>query len=139
MDGLDRKLDGKTLLREQCYVCWMTPTQASPPSGKSAADIRAEHHDYLLVLERRGVLFAAGPFIDEHGERDGAGMIVIRAATRALAEEIAFAEPYTKAGMRAMKLTPWQRNEGVLNLQIRFADGVMEIDNRTYALTPPAR
>jgi len=138
MDALNRKVDGKTLLREQCYVCWMTPTAAAPPSGKTAADIRAQHFAYLLELERSGVLFAAGPFVDETGVRHGAGMLLIRAATRAEAETIAYAEPYTKAGMRQMTLTPWQRNEGALNLRIRFADGVVEIDNRTYTLAPPA-
>jgi uncharacterized protein YciI len=137
MSTLDRDADRKTLLREQCYVCWMTPTNAGAPAGKSAADIRSEHHRYLVELERRGVLFAAGPFVDETGERHGAGMIIIRAASRAEAEQIALAEPYTKAGLRAMALTPWQRNEGVLDLRIRFADGVVEIDNRTYALTVP--
>jgi uncharacterized protein YciI len=137
MEALNRKVDGKTLLREQCYVCWMTPTDAPPPSGKTAADIRTEHFAYLLELERSGVLFAAGPFVDEDGVRHGAGMLLIRAATRAEAERIAYAEPYTRAGMRKMTLTPWQRNEGALNLSIRFADGVIEVDNRTYTLAPP--
>lgn len=137
MDGLDRKVDGKTMLREQCYVCWMTPTDAPPPAGQSAADIRAAHFAYLLDLERNGALFAAGPFVDEAGARHGAGMIIIRAKTRAEAETTAFAEPYTKAGMRKMTVTPWQRNEGTLNLRIRFADGVIEVDNRTYALSSP--
>jgi uncharacterized protein YciI len=138
MDALNRKVDGKTLLREQCYVCWMTPTDAAPPAGKTAADIRTDHFAYLLELERSGVLFAAGPFVDKDGVRHGAGMLLVRAATRAEAEAIAYAEPYTKAGMRKMTLTPWQRNEGTLNLRIRFADGVIEVDNRTYALGPPA-
>jgi uncharacterized protein YciI len=137
MNDLNRKVDGKTLLREQCYVCWMKPTDAPPPPGKTAADIRSEHFAYLLGLERSGVLFAAGPFVDENGTRHGAGMLLIRAASRVEAEKIAFAEPYTKAGMRAMELTPWQRNEGSLNLRIRFADGVVEIDNRSYSLTAP--
>jgi hypothetical protein len=76
--------------------------------------------------------------VDEDGVRHGAGMLLIRAATLAEAEKIAYAEPYTKAGMRAMALTPWQRNEGTLNLSIRFADGVVEVDNRTYTLRPPS-
>lgn len=136
MDGLDRHVGSRTMLREQCYVCWMTPTDAPPPAGKTATDVRTEHFAYLLDLERSGILFAAGPFVDETGTRHGAGMIIIRAGTRAEAEAIAFAEPYTKAGMRTMVLTPWQRNEGTLNLRIRFADGVVEVDNRTYALAP---
>jgi len=136
MEGLDRHVGSRTMLREQCYVCWMTATDTPSPAGKTAADVRTEHFAYLLNLERSGVLFAAGPFVDETGTRHGAGMIIIRASTRAEAETIAYAEPYTKAGMRKMVLTPWQRNEGTLSLRIRFADGVVEVDNRTYALAP---
>jgi uncharacterized protein YciI len=136
MEGLDRQVGSRTMLREQCYVCWMTATDAPPPAGKTTADVRNEHFAYLLELERSGVLFAAGPFVDETGVRQGAGMIIIRASTRAEAEAIAYAEPYTKAGMRKMVLTPWQRNEGTLNLRIRFSDGVIEVDSRTYALAP---
>jgi len=136
MDDLNRKVEGiqRSLAREQCYVCMMTPTDAPLPKGKSAPEIRIEHHEYLLDLERRGILFGAGPFVDENGVRHGAGMIIIRAKSRAEAEAVAFAEPYTKYGMRKMELTPWQRNEGAINLEIRFADGVLKVDNRTYAL-----
>ena len=81
-------------MREQCHIFWMFPTDAPPPPGKTAADIRTEHFAYLLELERSGVLFAAGPFVDEDGVRHGAGMLLIRAATRAEAETIAYAEPY---------------------------------------------
>jgi uncharacterized protein YciI len=139
MSDPNQAADRSHILREQCYICWMTPTDAAPPADRSADDIRTEHFAYLRDLERRGVLFAAGPFVDEGGARHGAGMIIVRAATRAEAESIAYAEPYTKAGLRTMTLTPWQRNEGVLNLQIRFSDGVMQVDNRTYAIGAPAK
>lgn len=86
MGDLDRKVDGKRLLREQSYICWMTAIDAAPPSGRTAAEIRNEHFAYLLELERRGVLFAAGPFVDENGERHGAGMLILRAKSRAEAE-----------------------------------------------------
>jgi uncharacterized protein len=137
MTTLNRSSAGKARLREQCYVCWMTPTGNPPPQGKSEAQIRAAHFEYLRELERSDLLFAAGPFFDENGERHGAGMIIVRAKTRADAEAVAFKEPYTAAGMRTMTLTPWQRNEGSLNLRIRFLNGVIEIDDRTYALAPP--
>lgn len=125
-----------SLVREQCYVCWMSPNDKAPPMPMSKEQMRLVHHEYLLDLERRGILFGAGPFVDESGQRHGAGMIIIRAASRAEAEALAFAEPYTKAGQRTMVLTPWQRNEGVVNLQVRFADGVLQVDNRHYKLSP---
>ncbi len=39
-------------------------------------------------------------------------MIIFQADTRAEAEAIANAEPYIKAGVRELKLTPWQRTAG---------------------------
>jgi hypothetical protein len=30
---------------------------------------------------------------------------------------------------------PWQRNEGTLKLELRLADGVLRMDDRTYTLT----
>ena len=126
----------KSLVREQCWVCWMTNNDAPPPLALSKEEMRLVHHDYLLDLERRGILFAAGPFVDDKGHRQGAGMLIIRAKDRGEAEAIAFAEPYTKAGQRLMTLTPWQRNEGTVNLRLCFADGVLEVDNRRYKLSP---
>ena len=117
MDATDRTLSGlaqkveaiqKSLVREQCWVCWMTPNDDAPPMTQSKEEMRLIHHDYLLELERRGMLFAAGPFVDDKGHRHGAGMLIIRARNRADAEDIAFAEPYTKAGQRIMTLTPWE-------------------------------
>jgi uncharacterized protein YciI len=122
------------LSREQCYVLMMRANPAAPPLAMSAAEIRIAHHDYLLDLERRGILFGAGPFIDETGARHGAGMIIIRAASRAEAVTVGNAEPYTSAGQRLMDFLPWQRNEGTVKLSLRFAEGVLDIDGRSYRL-----
>jgi uncharacterized protein YciI len=147
MDATDRTLSGlaqkveaiqKSLVREQCWICWMTPNEDAPPMTRSKEEMRLTYHDYLLDLERRGILFAAGPFVDEKGHRHGAGMLIIRARNRAEAEDIAFAEPYTKAGQRIMTLTPWQRSEGTLTVRLSFADGVLEVGNRRYKLSPDA-
>ncbi|MGE5540126.1 MAG: YciI family protein [Gemmatimonas sp.] len=123
-----------SLSREQCYVLMMRPNPDAPPMPRPAEEMRIVHHEYLLDLERRGVLFGAGPFVDETGNRVGAGMIIIRAANRSEAESIGLAEPYTAAGQRLMEFIPWQRNEGSVRINLRFADGVLEVDRRTYRL-----
>jgi uncharacterized protein YciI len=123
-----------SLSREQCYVLMMRPNPDAPPMPRPAEEMRIVHHEYLLDLERRGILFGAGPFVDETGKRVGAGMIIIRAASRAEAEAIGYAEPYTAAKQRLMEFIPWQRNEGTVRLNLRFADGVLEVDNRAYRL-----
>ena len=134
--ALNRSSFGIKLAREQCYVCWMSAPENPPKLRKSRTRIRKEHHDYLVDLERKGILFGAGPFMDEKGERVGVGMLVIRANSTAAAKRIANAEPYTKAGQRIMTVTPWQRNEGTVRLAINFADGELNLDNRTWTLVP---
>ena len=50
------------LVREQCYLLMMRPTDPppdNPPKGQD--ELRIEHHAYLVDLERRGVLVGAGP------------------------------------------------------------------------------
>lgn len=136
--ALNRPSFGIKLAREQCYVCWMTAPENPPKLRKSRTRMRKEHHDYLVDLERRGILFGAGPFVDEKGERVGVGMLIIRAPSTAAAKRIANAEPYTKAGQRVMTVTPWQRNEGTVSLSINFADGELKVDNRTWSLAPKA-
>ena len=101
--------------------------------------MRMVHHRYLVDLERRGILFAAGPFVNEKGERVGVGMLIIRAKSTAEATKIALREPYTKAGQRIMTVTPWQRNEGSTRLSLNLADGELKLDNRTYTLSPKGR
>ena len=134
--ALNRSSFGIKLAREQCYVCWMSAPENPPRLRKSPTRIRKEHHDYLVDLERKGILFGAGPFMNEKGERVGVGMLIIRANSTAAAKRIANAEPYTKAGQRIMTVTPWQRNEGTIRMAINFADGELSLDNRTWSLAP---
>tara|TARA_Y100000588_G_scaffold261329_1_gene275917 strand:+ start:378 stop:824 length:447 start_codon:yes stop_codon:yes gene_type:complete len=132
-------LGKRALAREQVYLCIMTNVEP-PPDGKPPREgLMHDHKTYLRDLERRGLLFGAGRLINEdEGEHAviGHGLIVIRAKTRAEAEEIAFQEPFTKAGYRTMVLHPWQRNEGSVDISIRLMDSVLEIDSRTYDLVP---
>lgn len=117
----------------------MSAVKDPPAPPKPPDRMRRDHHHYLVDLERRGVLFAAGPFMDEKGVRVGVGMLIIRAKSTKEATRIAMREPYTKAGQRHMTVTPWQRNEGAMRLALNFADGELRIDDRAYSLTPKDR
>jgi hypothetical protein len=61
-------------------------------------------------------------------------MFILRAETRAEAEAIAFEEPNTKAGLRRMRIIPWARGEGDINISISFTNGTVKIDRRGYLL-----
>jgi uncharacterized protein YciI len=125
------------LQREQCYLIMMRPAENPPEPPKPQAEMRLEHHDFLCEMERRGVLFAAGPCRDDEGWTRGTGLLIFRAASRAEATELAMQEPYTKHGQREIDVIPWQRNEGNMRMTLNLADGVLEIDNRRWSVGPP--
>ena len=125
----------RPLSREQCYLCIMTLVQTPPNSSPSKESLRAEHKKFLASLENEGRIFGAGKLenAQENESTDlGFGMFILRANSRKEAEQIAFQEPYTKAGHRTMRLIPWQRTEGDINIRISFTNGTMTIDRRSF-------
>ena len=124
------------LQREQCYLVMMRPAQDPPEPPIALAEIRIQHHEYLIEMEKSGVLFAAGPLRDKQEPSSGHGLLIFRAKNREEAKEYAMQEPYTKYGQRSIQIIPWQRNEGTLMLNLRFADGVLEIDRRRWSINP---
>ncbi len=127
----------RPLKREQCYLCVMTLVDKPPPGAPPAAELRRPHKEFLVDLERRGLLFGAGKLENSRfSEKSdfGYGMFILRAESREEAEAIAFQEPNTKAGHRTMKVIPWQRTEGDINISINFTNGTVKIDRRSYLL-----
>ena len=53
------------LQREQCYLIMMRPAEAPNVAPIPKAEMRLEHHDYLVDMERRGILFAAVSLRDD--------------------------------------------------------------------------
>jgi len=100
----------KGLTREQCYLCIMRKNESPPEQTKSHDQLRLDHHDFLVDLERRGILFAAGPFRDENGQwstAHGIGMIVVRAKTEERQKPSPFRSHSPKRGG-----TPWNWHPG---------------------------
>ena len=124
------------LQREQCYLIMMRPVENPKVAPIPQAEMRLEHHDYLVDMERRGILFAAGPLRDDEGWERGHGLLIFRATNRAEATKWAMQEPYTTYGQREVQIIPWQRNDGTISINFRLADGFLEIDNRKWAIGP---
>jgi uncharacterized protein YciI len=114
------------LKHEQCYLCFTTLVEPPPVNAPSREELRRPHKEYMARLESEGRLFGAGLLRN--------GMFILRAETRAEAEAIAFQEPNTKAGLRTMKVIPWARGEGDINISISFTNGTVKIDRRSYLL-----
>ena len=139
MSDPNQAADRSHILREQCYICWMTPTDAPRRRAEAPTTSAPSISPICASWSAAACCSPPAPSSTRTASGTAPACCIVRAATRAEAESIAYAEPYTKAGIRTMTLTPWQRNEGALNLQIRFSDGVMQVDNRTYAIGAPAK
>ncbi|HEY4136579.1 MAG TPA: YciI family protein [Alphaproteobacteria bacterium] len=127
----------RPLSREQCYLCIMTVVPTPPAGSPSKDTLRVAHKTFLAGLENEGRIFGAGKLenAQENEQTDlGFGMFILRADSRKEAEQIAFQEPYTKAGHRTMKLIPWQRTEGDMNIRISFTNGTMTVDRRAFTI-----
>ena len=126
------------LKHEQCYLCFTTLVEPPPPNAPSREQVRRSHKEYMAKLESEGRLFGAGLLKNDKDNETfcdlGYGMFILRAETRAEAEAIAFQEPNTKAGLRTMKVVPWLRGEGDINISISFTNGTVKIDRRSYLL-----
>jgi len=112
------------MLRKQLYVVFTTPTQGLEPI---MANLK-EHLDFQIDLERRGIMFGAGPFWNDAEDAwEGEGMVIIRAGSLAEARQIAASDPMHKAGARSYTVRPWLLNEGTVTVKVTYSDGKREV------------
>jgi uncharacterized protein YciI len=118
-DAAPRRHLGKLL-----WVIFSEPTS-------SAEERRKVHHEHLAHqydLEARGILFAAGPFLDADDKPRGPGLIIIRADSEAEARAIADADPYHRGGYRTYRLERWKLSEGSLGIRLALSNTSFTID-----------
>ena len=75
-----------------------------------------EHKEYHRKLEQEGLLFGAGPYLNQKLPLDGTGLIIYSARDYAHAKTLADNDPMHSNGMRAYTLKIWQVNDGWLRL-----------------------
>ena len=112
------------MLHKRLYIIFSEPTGKIGDRRK----IFPQHIEYQLKIERQGILFAAGPFVDAQGKPQGPGMIVIRAKNMAQAKRVADNDPFHKGGYRKYRIQAWQVNEGGFNLHVNFSDRMFTLD-----------
>jgi len=114
----------KGMLQKQLYVVFTKPAGGM---GPVLANIK-EHLEFQCDLERRGIMFGAGPFwTDDEQEWLGEGMVIIRAGSLAEARRIAAEDPMHKSGARVFTVRPWLLNEGTVTVKVTYSDGRREI------------
>jgi uncharacterized protein YciI len=85
------------------------------------------HLEYMIGLEKRGLLFASGPLSDGAGPPSGAGLTILRAASAEEARALAEADPFVTNGVRTFDIKEWTIMEGSLGLKVNLSDQSIEV------------
>jgi uncharacterized protein YciI len=111
------------MLRKKLYVLLSKPLVAA----EKLKPLLAAHLEYMIGLEKRGVVFASGPLADGEGPPSGHGLTVLRAASAAEARALAEADPFFANGLRTFELKEWTIMEGTLGLRVNLSDQTIEV------------
>lgn len=117
------ELTGRMLKRE-LYVVFTTPTR--PMS--ELLPLLPDHLNYMIDLEKRGTLFASGPFLAGKDPLPGTGMTILRAGSLEEAEAIAGDDPLNRSGLRTFEVRTWQLNEGSFTVTVNYSDKSYHIE-----------
>jgi uncharacterized protein len=111
------------MLRKKLYVLLSKPLVAA----EQLKPVLAAHLDYMIGLEKRGVVFASGPLADAERPPQGEGLTILRAANAAEARAIAAGDPFFKNGLRSFELKEWTLMEGMFSLRVNFSDQTIDV------------
>lgn len=111
------------LLHKELYIA-----VTDPLSGPGLGEHLGEHIRGQIDMERRHVLFGAGPLQDEGKDKPTRGMFIIRAKSFEEAHKILDGDVFHKKGLRKYKLYRWSMNEGSIRLTINYSDQTATID-----------
>ena len=116
------ELMGK-MLRKKLYVLLSKPLVA-PDKLKP---FLPAHLDYMIGLEKRGLVFASGPLADGEGPPTGHGLTVLRAKDANEARALAEGDPFFVNGLRSFELKEWTIMEGTLGVRVNLSDQTIEV------------
>ena len=113
----------RKMLRKKFYVVLskpaVTPDKLQP--------YLSAHLEYMIGLEKRGLVFASGPLADGEGPPTGQGLTVLRARDANEARALAQADPFFANGLRNFELKEWTVMEGTLSLRVNLSDQSVEV------------
>jgi uncharacterized protein len=113
------------MLRKKLFVLLSRPLPGVSP--EKLKPVLATHLEYMIGLEKRGVIFASGPLADGEGPPSGHGLTVLRVGSAKEARAIAEADPFFVNKLRTFELKEWTIMEGTLGLRINLSDQSIEV------------
>jgi uncharacterized protein len=88
----------------------------------------AKHLQFMIGLEKRGALFASGPFTPGNGAQLGEGLTILRAVSLDEAKVFANSDPFVISGARTYDIREWTMMEGSIGITLTLSDGGYKID-----------
>jgi uncharacterized protein YciI len=111
------------MLRKKLYVI-LSKGGATP---EQLGSVLPDHLEFMIGLEKRGVLFASGPLTTAPGQPVGDGLTILRAASTDEARDLAGADPFVTNGIRTFEVREWTVMEGSLGVRVNFSDQSVDI------------
>jgi uncharacterized protein YciI len=111
-------------LGKELYVIFSTPLKPR----EELAPVLPEHLAHQVAIEKKGILFGAGPMFEDGAKSPIRGMIIVRAANFDEARAIAESDPFHKAGLRSFTVEKWILNEGSYTVTVNYSDQTATID-----------
>jgi hypothetical protein len=113
----------RKMLRKKFYVVLskpaVTPDKLQP--------YLSAHLEYMIGLEKRGLVFASRPLADGEGPPTGQGLTVLRAKDADEARALAEADPFFINGVRSFEIKEWTVMEGTLGVRVNLSDQTIEV------------
>jgi uncharacterized protein len=113
----------RKMLRKKFYVVLSKPVVAPD----KLQPFLSAHLEYMIGLEKRGLVFASGPLADGAGPPTGAGLTVLRAKDLNEARALAKGDPFFVNGLRTFELKEWTVMEGTLGVRVNLSDQTVEV------------
>ena len=99
-----------SMLNKPLYVVLRTPRDLA-----RMGELLEAHLQWAIAAERRGELFASGPFVAEGGTPGAlGGMTIVRAASEGEARAILAGDPFVAEGVFATEIRRWLLMEAEL-------------------------
>lgn len=113
----------KGMLRKRLYVV------ISKGSGRPELiqSLLAEHLQYMIGLEKAGILFASGPLGAGDGAAVGDGLTILNVDSMEHARSLAGIDPFVRAGARSFTVREWTLMEGRINVSLSLSSKSLEV------------
>lgn len=109
-------------LGKEMYVVVTRPVRSAEIDKRLS-----DHLSHQIALEKRGIMFAAGPLYPRGSAIPEAGMFVLRASSFEEADAIASQDPLHRAGLRTYTIQKWRINEGSYTVTVNYSDQSVQI------------